>query len=228
MPFGMFSALTNALSAKKANKELDKLSALNPTYTQNPLAGNQFELAKQLFSGRMFGAPQEERNIFSNNANFNAQVGRNSSDGSQSLALAAAGQGQADQSFQNLQLKEQQNKYGLLSNLNNAYANMIGEGDKVYNDQVRRFGDTAAIRGAKVQNKASMWTGLWNGLNSDFNDAMQIFGIASGGGFGGMGGGGGKQASGSKPITSWAQLQGNPQIDYSQIGSTYPTFPRRN
>lgn len=188
MPFGLLQGLTNIHSANKANKELDKVWQQDPSYTANPLVNQQFDLAKQLFYGRMAGAPQEERNIFTNNANFNAQVGRNSSDGSQALALAAAGQGQTDQSFQNLQLKEQQNKYGMLSNLNNAYGSMINEGDKIYNDQVRRFGDYASIKGAQTKNNASKWTGIWNGLNSDFNDAMSIVGLASG--MPGLGGGG--------------------------------------
>jgi hypothetical protein len=224
MPFGMFQALGNALSAKKSNKALTDVWNKDPSYTKNPLVGQQFDLAKQMFYGRMVGGAQEERNIYGNNANFNAQVGRNSSDGSQSLALAAAGQGQTNQAFSNLQLKEQQNKYGMLSNLNNAYGQMIGEDDKVYNDQVRRFGDYASIKGAQIQNKAGILTGVFNGLNSDFNDAMQIFGMAKGGGFGG---GSNKQMGGNMPITSWAQLQGFPQIDYSQVGSSYPQFKPR-
>jgi predicted DsbA family dithiol-disulfide isomerase len=111
--FGFWQGVFNARSAKNANKELDKLWEQDPTYTKNPLAGEQFGLAKNLFYGPMFGRQQEARNIFGGNANFNAQVGRNSTDASQSLALAAAGQGQADQAFSNLQLKEQQNKYGM-------------------------------------------------------------------------------------------------------------------
>lgn len=185
MPFGMLQGLASGFSAMKANKSLNNLWKQDPTYTANPLANQQFAMAKNLFGSRMFGAPQEERNIYGANANFNANVQKNSSSGSQALALAAAGQGESDQAFSNLQQKESQNKYGLLSNLNNAYANMIGEGDKVYNYQVRRFGDMAQIKGVQAQNRAGILTGAFNGLNSDFNDATQIFGMAKGGGFSG-------------------------------------------
>lgn len=191
-----------SIARHKANKQLSQLQTQDPTYTANPLVGQQFDLAKQLFYGRMAGAPQEERNIFTNNANFNAQVGRNASDGSQALALAAAGQGQSDQAFSNLQLKEQQNKYSLLGNLNNAYGEMIGEGDKVFADQTRKFGNKVQIQGAKSQNNQQGW--------QDFsNFGMGIANIGLSGGFGsGFGSGGG--AYRTFPQNNGGMSGGNP------------------
>ena len=199
MPFGNLEALLSGLTAKKSNKVLEGLLSQDPSYAKNPLVAQQFGLAQNLFGSRMFGAPQEERNIFANNANFNAQVGRNATDGSQALALAAAGQGQTDQAFQNLQLREQQNKYGMLANLNNAYGAMIGEDDKVFNDKVRQFGTKASIKGAQMQNVANVNTSFANGLNNDFNEAMNIYGMFSGGGMGSGMNGGGRNATGANP-----------------------------
>lgn len=185
--FGMWQGLANSIMSKKANRELGNLINQNPVYTQNPLVGQQFGMAKNLFNARMFGAPEEERNIYGANANFNANVQRNATDASQALALAAAGQGQADQAFSNLQTSEKQNKYGLLENLNNAYAQMIGESDKEYNDRVRRFGDLASIKGAQIKNRTNAVNGLFNGLNSDINQAASLFGAFAGvGGVGGI------------------------------------------
>lgn len=180
MPLGLIQGLANIFRQKKANKALEQLLQKDPTYQQSPYAAQQLGLSKQLFNGRMFGAPQLEKNIFTSGANFNANVNRNATDSSQALALGAAGQGQTDAALQDLQTKEQQNKYGLLKNLNEAYAGMINEGDKGYNDQVRRFGDLAQIKGQEQQNKTNALTGIFNGINSDFNDALGIFGIASG------------------------------------------------
>lgn len=196
MAFGAISGLMNAITAKKSNKVLQQLLGQDPTYQKNPLAAQQFGMANNLFFSPMFGSQQESRNIYGNNANFNAQVGRNATDGSQALALAASGQGQTDQAFSDLQLRQQQNKYGLLNNLNNAYANMIGEDDKVFEDQVRKFSNKASIKGAQMQNLASINTGFANGINSDLNDAFSVFGMFGGGG---MGGGGSKNATGANP-----------------------------
>jgi hypothetical protein len=85
---------------------------------------------------------------------------------------------------------------------------MIGEDDKVYNDEVRRFGDMSAIKGAQVQNKANIAKGFFNGIQSDFNDAAAIFGL--GGGNFGMFGGGKQNATGANPnpyIPGWNQWQ---------------------
>lgn len=178
--FGILSGIANAFGAHAANKSLSKLQKMDPVYQANPLAAQYLGLSQNLFNGRSAGAPQEERNIFTNNANFNATVGRNAASGSQALALAAAGQGQTDQSLENLQLQEQQNKMGMLSNLNNAYGQQIQEGDKVAADNQRRWQDLVSIRGAQQKNRSNAVTGIFNGLQSDFND---VLGLGSAGAF---------------------------------------------
>lgn len=207
MPFGMWQALGNAFNAKNSNKKLAELWTKNPTYQKNPLAAQRFGLAQNLFNSPMFGMQEAQRNILNSNANFNSNVQRNATDSSTALAMAAAGQGQTDDAFADLQQKQGQFKYGMLGNLNQAYGQMINEDDKVYEDQVRRFGDRANIQGAMMKNKENILTGAFNGLNSDFNDAAQIFSMFGGGGFGG---GGNRNATGANPNVTypgWNQWQ---------------------
>lgn len=189
MAFGLIQGIANIKRQKKANKALDQLLTQDPTYQQNPYAKTQLGIAQQFLNGRMAGASNLEKNIFTAQANQQANVNRNASDGSQVLALGAAAQGQTDQSLQNLQTQEQQNKYSMLQNLNQAYAGMINEGDKAYNDKTRRFGDLAQIRGQQQQNKTNALNGVFNGLNSDIDQGLSILGMGMGGGFGGMFGG---------------------------------------
>lgn len=173
---GLAQGIANIFGAHSANKSLSRLQKQDPQYQENPLAAQYLGLSKQLFNGRQAGATEQERGIYTNNANYNAQVGRNASSGSQALALAAAGQGQTDASLQNLQLQEQQQKMGLLTNLNNAYGQQIQEGDKVANDNVRRYGNLAAVRGAQAKNRNNALNGLFNGLNSDVNSFVGLGG----------------------------------------------------
>lgn len=180
MPFGLFQATANAFGAKKANKELDALLGQDVSYKANPYASYQLALAKQLYGGRMFGAPQLERNILSTLGNTTSAIDRTATDASQAIAAKTAAQAQADDDFSKLQNMELQNKYGMLSNLNNAYAAMIGEGDKVYNDEVRRYQNKVAIKGAQRANKTNTVNSIFNGLNSDFNDAVSIFSMFGG------------------------------------------------
>ena len=188
----MWQGIANAFLTKGANKKLNNVWQQDPTYTKNPLVSQMFANNQNAYLDPSFGTRgQVSRDLQTTGANFNAQVGRNATDGSQALALAAAGQGQTDNAVQQANLGFMKNKYGLLENLNSAYGTMIGEDDKVYGDKVRRWGDYAGIEGAKVQNRASAVNGIFNGLNSDFNDAMSIFGMASGmpGGIGNVFGG---------------------------------------
>lgn len=178
MALGFLQGIANIFTAKAANKSLNNVLKQQSEYQENPLAAQYLGLSKNMFNGRMAGATEQERGIYANNANFNSQVNRNASSGSQALSLAAAGQGQADQSLQNLQLQEQQQKMGLLGNLNQAYGQSIKEGDKVYQDKVRRFNDYASIRGAQMKNRTNAVNGVFNGLESDINQGI---GLMSGG-----------------------------------------------
>ena len=153
---GAIGSIGKMIFGGKQRREAKKIKPVFNQYKVNPFAQQQLGIAQQMFNGRMAGASDMEQNILASQANFNANVGRNATDGSQALALAAAGQGQANQSFQDLQTQESQNKAAMLGNLNNAYGGMINEGDKVYNSMFQKFqmdtNQKNALKNAGAQN----------------------------------------------------------------------------
>ncbi len=157
---GTVGAIGGLISSFGNNSKLDKLYRQDPTYAANPIAAQRMGLAQNLLNSRMPGATAMERNIYGNQANQLANINRNATDGSQALALGAASQGQTNQAFQNLATQEQQDYYNRLQNYTGAQQGMIQEGDKVYQDQLRRYGDLSAITGAKIQNTANAWKSL--------------------------------------------------------------------
>lgn len=119
-----------------------KANQIDPKYTPyqvSPYAKQQLDLAKTMFGGRMFGAPELEQNILASQSNYLNNVNRNASDSGQALAMGALAQGQTNQNFQDLQIQELQNKYNMLNNLNQGYQGMIEEGDKVYQDMINKY-----------------------------------------------------------------------------------------
>lgn len=213
MPFP-FLAAAGALSsvigsifkgsqAKKQQRMADKIHPINAVYNTSPYAENQLSTVQQMMNGRMAGAGSEEQNIQGNFANSMAGVNRNSTNGSQSLAMLAGLQGNTNQAFSDLQTKENMNKQSLLGQL--AYANqgMTQEGDKMYNDKLRNYNNDMnaknALQNASWQNKGSMWSGIGNALIGGAN-------VASQGGFKGIFGGGG---SGSGLSNSTQAMQGS-------------------
>lgn len=146
-----------------------KANDINPVYTPyqvSQYAKDQLGTAQQMFNGRMAGASSEERNINAAQSDTQASVDRNATSSAQALAMATAGQGQADAGFNNLQVKEEQNKYGMLSNLNNAYATMTREGDKVYQDKLNKYQmDVAAKNGLRSSAMNNIFGGASDALS---------------------------------------------------------------
>lgn len=228
---GMIGGL---ISGFGANSKLQQLQAQDPSYTSSPYASQRLGLAQTLLNARMPGATSMERNIYGNQANQLANVNRNATDGSQALALGASAQGQTNQAFQNLGTQEQQDYYNRLQNLGGAQQGMIAEGDKVYQDKVRQYGDKAAILGAQIKNTQTNWNSL---ANMGFGGA----GIAAQ--YGGQGGFGGGQGQGASPAyggsfmgmqtqQTGAGMQGIPAPNWiNPYGSNnpgangYPGFP---
>lgn len=168
-PFSMISAGVGGLGAIggivnmfTSGSRLRNLMKNDPTYTANPIAAQRMALASTLLNARMPGATAMERNIYGNQANQLANVNRNATDSSQALAMGAAAQGQTNQAFQNLGVQEQQDYYNRLQNLTGAQQGMIAEGDKVYQDKVRRFQDMAGLTGAAMQNTQQGWNSIAN------------------------------------------------------------------
>lgn len=172
------NAIGRLFGGNKQKKEAKKINPIWQQYQTNPYAKAQLGLAQNMFGGRMAGAPQMERNILANQAGTVANINRNATDGSQALAMAAATQGQTNNAFSNLQMQEQQNKYSMLNNLNQAYGQMVDEGDKVYQSQLQKYQMDVqrkdALNNAGMQNKygavsdlSSMAFGLANLQNQN-------------------------------------------------------------
>jgi hypothetical protein len=137
-------------------------------YQTSPYAKQQLGVANQLFNGRMAGAGALEQNIGASQANYLNNAQRNATDSSQLLSLAGLSQGQSNNAYQDLQTKEQQNKYNMLDNLNHAYNVMINEGDKTYQSMLEKYQmDTQQqqqLRGASAQNMFGALGDLSGGL----------------------------------------------------------------
>lgn len=159
---GGIGAIGGLINMFGSGKNLMGLYKQDPTYTANPIAAQRMGLAQTLLNARMPGASAMERNIYGNQANQLANVNRNATDSSQALALGAAAQGQTNQAFQNLGVQESQDYYNRLNNFSGAQQGVIAEGDKVYQDKVRRFNDLAALKGAQMQNTQNAWNSLAN------------------------------------------------------------------
>lgn len=204
---GLVGAVGKMIGRGKANREMNKLLSQDPTYKENPLARQRMGLAQQLLNARMPGASALERNIYANQANYMGNVGRNATDSSQALALGAASQGQTNNALGQLGINEAQDYQRRYSNLSNAQEGVINEGDKVYQDQVRRFGNLSQIRGAQNANRQNTWGDISNLGFSAMNFGLQ-------GGFQNMMGGGGQGQQPQQQLDfSWYKPQ-QPQ-DYN-------------
>ena len=178
---GIAGAVGKMIGRGKANQQMNKLLSQDPTYKANPLAGERLGLAKQLLNSRMPGAATIERGIYGAQANSFANAARGATDSSQLLAMGAAGQGQANDAFQDLGLSEARNYQQNYQNVSQAQEGMIKEGDKVYQDQIRKFGVLSQIRGAQNENRQNNWGDVSNlgfgamnfGLQGGFNNLFK-------------------------------------------------------
>lgn len=143
MAIGAGLSLVNAvgkwIGGNKQSKEAKKINPVWQQYQTNPFAKRQLALAQNLFSGRMAGASNMERNLMASQGNTINNISRLGTDSSQALALNALSQDQTDQSLSNLQIQEAGNQQAMLGNLNNAYSNMVNEGDKEYESILQKF-----------------------------------------------------------------------------------------
>lgn len=212
---GLFAGIYGLIQGGKQKKLAKSINPVNTTYEESKYIKDLYGQGKNLYQGRMAGANQMEQNIRSNQANTVANVERNATSGAQALALAAGLQGNTNQAFSDLALKEaqdKQNRFGVLSNVSQL---MTQEGDKVYQDKLRKYYDDLnykrALEGAAQQNQAS----FFQGLDDTAQMAVSLFspgGAMAGGAKGGGGSGGG-------------QSFGIPS--YNSGGGNYvPTYPK--
>jgi len=176
---GLAGAVGKMFGRKKSNKDLKSLMSSDPSYKENPLAMQRLGFAKTLLNARMPGAISAEKNILSDSATRFNNVQRNASSGAQAIAAAAGIGGQTDQSLVNLGITETQDYQNRLNNLYRAEQGVIEEGDKVYGDNVRKFGNKAQIMGAINENRQNTWGDI-----SNIGFRLMDFGAA--GGFGNL------------------------------------------
>jgi hypothetical protein len=204
----------------KQARDAKKINPQDVTYQTSPYAKQQLGMAQQLFNGRMAGATQEEQNIYGSQANFMDTARKNATDSSQLLALAGQAQGRTNEGFNALGVQESQNKYNMLDNLNRAYQTMTSEGDKVYNDQLRKYQRDYDL---KQQLGSSGMTNIYGGLTGMTNAALQAMGLGSGGSTGSTAGTGGGNSGGmfsglfGKPAGGQQQLTPQQQQFLQQI-----------
>jgi len=163
----------------KANKEMRNLSKQDPKYAANPLAAQRLSYATALRDARMPGAAAAERNIYGNMGNTLSNVQNNASNSSQVLAMAGAAQGQAQQGFENLGMAEAQDQQRRMGNWEAALQGQIGEEDKVFGDELRRYGNKVQTQGAIAENRSNTWGDISNmgfGL-ADFAQAGGMDGL---------------------------------------------------
>lgn len=215
---GLIGGIGKMFSRGAANRRMAQLMKENPQYQINPEAQARLGLAKNLFNARMPGASYAEANIASNQANTMGNAARNAASGSQLLALGSAAQGQADQSYNQLAVQEQQDQQRRLGNLEGAQQGMIQEGDKVFNDRVRNYENKVQMEGAMAENRASNWGDI-SKLGFGFSDFAGAGGVQ--GLFGNRGGGGNslRRMNFDMPQTMSSQdyMQPSATIDPSKI-----------
>lgn len=185
---GLIGGVGKLISSANSNSKLNQLISQDPTYTANPIAGQRLGLAQSLLNARSPGAAQAVQNIYQNQSNTQANNTRGATSGSQLLAAGAASQGQTNNAFVNEGAAEDQQYQQRLNNLSGAEQGEVQEGDKVYQDQVRRFGDLAQIRGAQNTNTQNAWSSI-----SNMGFGVANFGLS--GGIGKIFGGSGKATS---------------------------------
>lgn len=162
-------------AALKWEKEMKDIMGKDPKYTSSPYAANTLGLAQTLMNSRMAGAQSRANNISSSGANVRAGIGRNATDSSQALSLMVGTQGAQDQGYNDLAIQEGQDAAAKQQNLISANQGMTEEGDKMFDDEVRRWQDQVNYTMTKL--KARQAGG---------NDISQL-----GSGLSSMGGGGG-------------------------------------
>jgi len=177
---GTVGGIFSSIAGMKWDKQMSKLIKEDPKYTSSPYAEKNLGMAQTLLNSRMAGASAREKNIQTSGANARAGIGRNVTDSSQALALMAGIQGQEGQQYNDLAMQEGQDAAMKQQNLVNANQGMITEGDKLFDDSVRRWQDQ--VNTITAQYKARQAGGQ---SFTNMGGAAQS-GLSSGGG--GMGG----------------------------------------
>jgi hypothetical protein len=168
-----------AIGRSQANKQMKKLLAEQPKYQENPLAGQQYALAQNMFNAQMPGTQQYLSGIERTRA---SQIAAAERGGDNTLLAAAAAGGQANEAGQALAGQQAAYKQSAYGNVAAANQGLIGEQDKVYNDQLRQYQNRAQIEGAINENRQNTWGDIANaglgvasmGMNGAFGKTPNV------------------------------------------------------
>jgi hypothetical protein len=166
----IFGTIQRLALAGKQKKLANKINPVDVTYEASPYAKEMLAGRRQRMNSRMAGADAAGRSLQQNKANVVGTATRNATSGAQMLSVAAAAQGQADSGAARLQQMENSNDQANANALDRALGTNIAEGDKVFNDKMRKFMQERrakdALMQSSMQNKAAAWDGLDNGIAS--------------------------------------------------------------
>lgn len=154
---GIAGSIGKMIGRGVANKKMRNLLKQDPTYSENPIARQRLGLAQTMLNARMPGAQAVQNNIYGSQANTLSNIQRGATDSSQALALASGVQGNTNDAFGNLGIQEASDYQRRYGNLSDAQEGVVREGDKVFQDQTRRFGNKMQVQGAINENKQNNW-----------------------------------------------------------------------
>ena len=172
---GVAGAIGKMIGRGKANRKMDELLKSDPKYSENPIAQQRFSLAKTLLNAKMPGASQVEKNLYTKTANQVNDINQGATDASQALALKTQAYGNLGNELTDLGITEARDYQRRYGNYENAGDTMINEQDKVYEDELRRYGNKFDVEGAKNENRQANW-----GDVSNLGFGLADFGLSSG------------------------------------------------
>ena len=211
---GLFGAINSLIQGNKQKKMAGRINPVNAVAEVNQPIQNLYHEGRNLYQGKAYGQNAAEQGLLTQNANFNENVNKNATSGSQAIATMAGALGSTNQGFVDLSTnagQEKTNRFGINSQVSQL---MSREQDKVYNDKLRNYYDDLnykrGLEGASMQNKA----GFFGGLDDLVNTGVSL--LSPGGAFGGLLGGKKAAAGGgmSNNIGGTPMYGANPNYDY--------------
>jgi hypothetical protein len=168
--FGLVKGIQAMRQSKKIKPEYYAYGDSRLNDVANPYAKQMLGMAQTQLNAQDPFAAAQQRGILSGQAGAMSGVQRSAMDPSQALALTAAIQGNTNQAMFQQGLQNQQNYQSRLANLTGAQQTMISEGDKAYQDRLRKFQmDTEmkqALQNAGAQTFMNAGSSMGSGLMS--------------------------------------------------------------
>lgn len=172
------NSLGKLLLGFKQNKLANEIKANFKPYEGSAAVGQNLATVQNAYSGRGAGFSAAQDKILQGQSNVLQNASRNATDASQLLGLAQGSQSQVDNSLVNLAAQEQQQKQGLLDNLQAAYGQKIQDDRLINQSQLDKYNidmnAKSALRSAGVGNIA--------GAGNDAASLMLMLSQLQGGG----------------------------------------------